>query len=383
MNDNNLQQIFSHYTEKFEYVNNPEHNECYKWQVAKEFRMLMDRALSEPVERFAEALNAVNLATKNIVNNFTQPFNGLVKMAQKEPDTVQQMFRDLYSDDEGSLEKQEQLISDFFKKSYELMDKYYPGSYRFKQNSHSVSAYLFLYDPDRHYLFKASHAKEFAECIGCYDDWGTGDLIRLEPFYRMCDQLLEEIKKNKELLATDASRYDGRFPVKPDQMHADKEKHVLVFDIIYCCSTYDLFDGITFKRLSTKEKQLYNERQKKALELLQAYNDAVDRQDKLRDILEHGRVLLKKGTGIKHRKYGAGTVKEIDEEYITVQFDNEEEPARLGLPIVLANKLISSDAEGFNEYLNENVMLLKKEDSIKRGVEYARNALKPYEMYLD
>ncbi|MDD3186372.1 MAG: hypothetical protein PHD70_13555 [Anaerostipes sp.] len=53
------------------------------------------------------------------------------------------------------------------------------------------------------------------------------------------------------------------------------------------------------------------------------------------------------------------------------------------MPIVLANKLISSDAEGFNEYLNENVMLLKKEDSIKRGVEYARNALKPYEMYLD
>ena len=34
----------------------------------------------------------------------------------------------------------------------------------------------------------------------------------------------------------------------------DKEKHMLVFDIIYCCTTYHLFDGITFKRLSTKEK---------------------------------------------------------------------------------------------------------------------------------
>jgi len=48
----------------------------------------------------------------------------------------------------------------------------------------------------------------------------------------MCDQLLEEIKKNKELLATDASRYDGRFPVKPEQMYDDKEKHILVFVLI-------------------------------------------------------------------------------------------------------------------------------------------------------
>lgn len=257
------------------------------------------------------------------------------------------MFRDLYSDDEGSLEKQEQLICDFFKKSYELLDKYYPESYRFKQNSHSVSAYLFLYDTDRHYLFKVSHAKEFAECIGFYDDWGTGDLIQLDIFYRMCDQLVEEIKKNKELLATDASRYDGRFPVKPDQMFEDKEKHMLVFDIIYCCTTYHLFDGITFKRLSTKEKQLYNERKKKALELLQAYNDAVERQDKLYDVLNQFMVLLKNGTSIKHRKYGAGTVVEINEKYITVQFDNEAELVELGLAIMLeiSNEIIVVELE--------------------------------------
>lgn len=119
------------------------------------------------------------------------------------------------------------------------------------------------------------------------------------------------------------------------------------------------------------------------MELLQAYNDAVERQDKLYDVLNQFMVLLKNGTSIKHREYGAGTVVEINEKYITVQFDNEAEPVELGLAIILANKLIASDEGRFREYLDENVMLLKKEDSIKRGVGYARNALKPYEMYLE
>lgn len=60
----------------------------------------------------------------------------------------------------------------------------------------------------------------------------------------------------------------------------DANKHILVFDLIFCCSAYDLFDGITFTRPTSKEKNLIAEKRKKATELLAQYNAALDEQYK-------------------------------------------------------------------------------------------------------
>lgn len=53
--------------------------------------------------------------SKNIIDSYTQPFYGLVKFAREEPETVQQMFMDLYSDDGGNVK-----ISDFCSSLYNL-----------------------------------------------------------------------------------------------------------------------------------------------------------------------------------------------------------------------------------------------------------------------
>ena len=96
MDQNNLQQIFSHYTENFEYVNNPDYDENYKWQVVKEFQILMNKALSANAEDFADARYKAKVLTRNIIDSYTQPFRGLVEFARKEPETVRktmQFFR--------------------------------------------------------------------------------------------------------------------------------------------------------------------------------------------------------------------------------------------------------------------------------------------------
>ena len=38
------------------------------------------------------------------------------------------------------------------------------------------------------------------------------------------------------------------------ELHPDTEKHILLFDIIYCCNTYDLFNIIPFVKPNAKEK---------------------------------------------------------------------------------------------------------------------------------
>lgn len=40
-----MQQIFKHYIDNFEVLNDPSHMEYYKWQIVKKFRAMMDAAL--------------------------------------------------------------------------------------------------------------------------------------------------------------------------------------------------------------------------------------------------------------------------------------------------------------------------------------------------
>lgn len=226
--NDNISQVFSRYIENFVKINDDEHEEYYKWQVCHEFKNLMDKALKTEDYKFSKALMKVKECTRNIIDSYTQPFYGLVKFAEKEPSTVKQMFRNLYVYDVGNLDVQMKKIADFFEKSNTLLEKYFPGSYLYRQNSHSVSAYLFLYDPDHHYMYKATECKKMADCIGFYDSWGSGDNIKLDIFYRMCDQLVKRIRECQELLKTDASRFDVRFrKLRNIELHPDTEKHIL------------------------------------------------------------------------------------------------------------------------------------------------------------
>ena len=46
MNKNQMHQIFAHYIDNFEKLNDLDHAEYYKWQICYKFRILMDEALA-------------------------------------------------------------------------------------------------------------------------------------------------------------------------------------------------------------------------------------------------------------------------------------------------------------------------------------------------
>lgn len=382
MNNNTMNQVFSHYIENFAMINNEEHGEYYKWQICHEFPQLMDEALAAPEDEFASALYKVKVCTENIIDSFTQPFYGLVKFAEEEPETVRQMFIDLYEPDGGSLQVQMEQIEDFFNRSNELLEKYYPDSYLYKQNSHSVSAYLFLYDPENHYMYKASECNTMADCIGFYDDWGSGDNIKLDVFYRMCDEIVEEIKKCPELLKTNESRYDGSLNFKPGKLHDDVNKHILLFDIIYCCKVYDLFGIIPFARPNTKEKKLIIEYREKANSLKKAYDEAKEHAAELEQALDYFSTVVKVGEVVVHKKYGEGKITQINSQYIFIDFPSQGEVKQLGLPVVIANGIVRYNVADFDERLAKYKGVISKASSIPKQLDFAARALEPYEEYL-
>nr|MCR4903227.1 hypothetical protein [Butyrivibrio sp.] len=172
MNKDNLRQIFDNYIKRFDEFDQ-KYTETYKWKICRKYPELMHDALNSEPDEFADKLKAVKYCTYNIIDSYTQPFGGLVDFAREDPVSVQNMFKNLYEEDNGDLKIRMEKISDFFTKSGELLERFTPGSYLFAQNSHSVSSYLFLNDPDNHYMYKATQSQRFADCVEFLDDWGT------------------------------------------------------------------------------------------------------------------------------------------------------------------------------------------------------------------
>lgn len=382
MNKNNLYQIFQGYIDKFDFLNNETHGEYYKWQICNEYPTLMKKALESSDDEFPKALYEVKKCTQNIIDSYTTPFNGLVELSRKSPETVRKMFIDLYQEDGGDLMIRMEKISDFFKRGEELLEKSeYSGSYLFKQNSHSVSSYLFLNDPDNHYMYKASHCNAFADCIEFYTDWGSGDNIKLDVYHRLCDEVLHEVLNSPELLKTDQSRFDDKLKLRPGELHKDSNKHILLFDIIYCASAYSLYGGINYKKRNSKEKKLYLIEKQKAEEVLQSYNKVKNDLNMLEEALDFFINKCVKGTEITHKKYGKGIIERIDRKYITASFN--EKMNQFSLPLVLANRIVIIDIPEFSTYADKYRDVLKRSDSILKMQEYYSRELDKYEEYID
>ena len=382
MNTNHLSQIFTNYIEKFEYINNTEHHENYKWLAAKKFRELMDAALAANTDEFAALLYKAKVSTVNIIDSYITPFNGLVEFARREPKTVREMFLNLYADDGGDLGIRQEKITDFFRAADILLDKYTPGSFMYKQDFHAVSSYISLYDPDDNYIFKATQSTKFADSIEFFDDWGSGRTVKLDVYYRMCDELVSEIMKCSDLLKTDASRFGDRFGDRPEDMIKDEKKHMLAFDIIYCANVYGLYEGVTFQRHTTKERQRYLERQNKAQELFEKNREAIEEKRQLDEAIAQILGILTKGTAVRHKKYGEGIIIEINEDRLTVDFQGDAGRKLLGTSVSLANKLITTDIPGFDELCSDSAKLLTRAMAINNAIKSTETALKPYEEYL-
>ena len=79
MNTLHLQQIIDHYLDRFDELNGPVHEEYYKWQIAFQFKKMMDDALEASDEELSDKLYEVKKLTWNLIDSYTQPFNGLVE----------------------------------------------------------------------------------------------------------------------------------------------------------------------------------------------------------------------------------------------------------------------------------------------------------------
>lgn len=272
MNQQNLDILFRNYIDHFEELNNHEHDEKYKWNavghVQKTWNLEAEDLSGMIKEAFSRCFELID-------NRFVHPTSGMVKLAQLETDAVRKAFSGLLADDDGDLENRQNRILLFVDTCNALLQKHFPGTWKYVQDVRSAIAYLAAIKPEENYLFKSTPAREFARYMEYGDEIGQGANFKLSSYYRMCDQLVDHMRQCPELLEKDRSR---RLITK----WKDPSLHVLAYDLIYCFDTYGLSEGmkeppVQAKSTGSQQREYRKEQTRRIQAELESIQDQIDK----------------------------------------------------------------------------------------------------------
>lgn len=379
MNHENLQSIFKQYIDNFDLINNRDHDENYKWEIAAHFQKF-----DVSVKNIVDTLTQLWKISDNFIDSTKQlPFHALVEYAKREPQRVCEMFNKLFEDEHMELAEKERRIQAFINECEELRLKYFPYSHLYVNTLRSVMQYLFLRYPDSNYCYKASQAKKFADCIGFYEDWGPMTDFNLDVYYKMCDQLVEEIKKDEALLATHRSRYEHT----KRSLHPDTNLHILAFDIIYTSQAYDFYVNTTFNPINAQARKLHAEQVAKAKEKAALAEAATQKSLVLAEAQSCFSNIFKAGTAITHRKHGEGIIEShfFSEGVLMAKvfFPLLNQTKSLSLLQSAANHALCCDCPALDLYIEQYSSVAFHEADIAHHLEQTTRMLEPYLEYLD
>lgn len=320
MNKENLHRLINRYEENFYVLNNSEHDEIFKWRAVKRFR---DIWFSEETTSMAFS-EKFNLAKKEFSilmdNSYVSPSNGIVKVAEQNQDAVERLFNDvLFADDGGDIVVRQNNMDHFLEEFDKLRAKYYPQSFKFKQDRHAASCYLAFYAPDQNYIYRYSEAEAFAQNIEFGKDIGSGETFRLDYYYEMCDMVVKALKEHPSLLRK-------HFEFLSEKCYRDESLHLLAFDLMYCCRTYNYYDGMIHatKKDSIKAFTEAEAREKEKLAKQEQLNSLLSAISELKAKADVFREISLLNVQVYQTTYGEGIIVEQNVNKIKVRYSDCE-----------------------------------------------------------
>ncbi len=312
MDKRNLAIVFDQYVARFDELNAIEGNdEGYKWRAESCFVENWDIDADDFPAMFKASMKEMS----NLIDNKTvQPIGGILLLLKQpnEIEFVRQCFKELFSEDDGDIDARQDRIYAFMEKINERIDHYARGSWKYPQKMNDVIYYLNLWRPHENYIFKSTEATDWANCIEYGDDFGSGETFSLKKYYRMCDELLEEVRTNDAILELHEPRFAR------EARDFDDELHILVYDIIYCAHAYNFYAHAVSTTTSSKERIRRAEIRSQYEEALSRYNAAIEARDA---IAAHTDLTIDlTGKELKHKVFGMGTVRSHASGMLEIEF---------------------------------------------------------------
>ena len=216
-----IRRVVSQYKESFD-AWFPE--EAYKWRAVQCFQEHWNPERSD----FAEMLKESLAQAGNLMDtNYSFPRKMITFFAEKEPDTVRDMFQRLLTPQADVVEE----IQNFEKSADTLLAKYQfkESMKQHYQGDRTICTYLFFAQPDRYFLYQYGKLKAFLEETGLNDTCKKGDTQNILTYQEVANRVLSCVQQDSELL--------NMFQIKRAELgreyYPDAEHHLLADDIIY------------------------------------------------------------------------------------------------------------------------------------------------------
>lgn len=191
IDNNRFQELLEEY--KSELKGNRWDDEKFKWQTIKGFQDHWD---IEAVDFCTMLKNSLDKTFNLLASTHYFPGKMIKEFAEKEPETVRQMFKNLFDENKDLCDR----IVSFKVQSKQLVNKYWdPGKSDF-QTENTITTYLWLRYPDKYYIYKFEEAKSLSKELKTSYVFKAGDYQNnVENFIRLYDELSKELCKDEEL----------------------------------------------------------------------------------------------------------------------------------------------------------------------------------------
>jgi hypothetical protein len=215
MNIQKVREIIRRYKAHFAYIHQ---EEIYKWQAVKCFQQHWDSNAGN----FVEMLDASFEKAKNLMDSGNYfPKRMLLKNAAKEPGKIQNLFRDLYNEDDNIISR----IETFREQFNTINEKNFPGSSSY-QDMRAIVVYLCLRYPDRYYFYKHEMFRDFIPLIDYPYEIRRGATENVTQFISLCNLIKAEIIRDNAILELHKSRLTAN-------EFFDSSFNILTQDVIY------------------------------------------------------------------------------------------------------------------------------------------------------
>lgn len=322
MNYDILHRLIDRYEEKIDKIYNKENYELFKWQATKTWQTEWNKpndAFPSFADRFIAARKDFDVF---IDGKIMHPSTGVVKLWEKEPETVEHLFNDvLFADNQGDVQITQRNMDCFLEEYETLRSRNFPRHFSYKQDRHSASVFLAVNDPKKQFVFRSSDAHLMARYTEFGLKIGSGASFSLPNYYILCEEIVKALREHESLLEKHFSYFN-------DKLYRDESLHLLAFDIMYCCRTYNYYGGMPLPPRSNGRKtsapgQTAEQKEAERLAAIETMTqELADVDVQIEELQAQCEDLLIPliNVEITSNKYGTGVVIEQNENNIVVQY---------------------------------------------------------------
>lgn len=188
IDNNRFQELLEEYKSELKGVRWDD--EKFKWQAIKGFQERWD---IESTDFCTMLKNSLDKTFNLLASSHYFPRKMIEEFAQKESETVRQMFMDLFDESKDLYGR----MGSFKAQSKQLVNKYWDSGKSDFQTENTLTTYLWLRYPDKYYIYKFEEAKSLANELKTNYVFKAGDYKNnVENFIKLYDELSQELCKD-------------------------------------------------------------------------------------------------------------------------------------------------------------------------------------------